>query len=95
MVAALASRAELLLLDAPTAGLDPLMEATFRECVNDERREGRTILLAGHLLAEAVLAIYPRLDMALLAGACRVLRCSPVARCQPTRWMRRATPAAH
>ena len=53
LVAALASRAELLLFDEPTAGLDPLMEATFRECVNDERREGRTILLSSHLLAEA------------------------------------------
>jgi ABC-2 type transport system ATP-binding protein len=53
LVAALASRAELLLLDEPTAGLDPLMEATFRECVNDERREGRTIVLSSHLLAEA------------------------------------------
>jgi len=53
LVAALASQAELLLLDEPTAGLDPLMEATFRECVNDERRDGRTILLSSHLLAEA------------------------------------------
>ena len=53
LVAALASRAELLLFDEPTAGLDPLMEATFRECVNDERRDGRTILLSSHLLAEA------------------------------------------
>src|SRR5215470_17202571 len=53
LVAALASRAELLLLDEPTAGLDPLMEAIFRECVNDERRDGRTILLSSHLLAEA------------------------------------------
>jgi ABC-2 type transport system ATP-binding protein len=53
LVAALASRVELLLLDEPTAGLDPLMEATFRECVSEERREGRTILLSSHLLAEA------------------------------------------
>jgi len=53
LVAALASRAELLLFDEPTAGLDPLMEATFRECVNEERRDGRTILLSSHLLAEA------------------------------------------
>jgi polyether ionophore transport system ATP-binding protein len=53
LVAALASRAELLLFDEPTAGLDPLMEATFRDCVNDERRDGRTILLSSHLLAEA------------------------------------------
>jgi ABC-2 type transport system ATP-binding protein len=53
LVAALASRAELLLLDEPTAGLDPLMEATFRDCVNDERRNGRTILLSSHILSEA------------------------------------------
>src|SRR5262252_1031584 len=53
LIAALASRAELLLLDEPTAGLDPLMEATFRECVNDERHDGRTVLLSSHILAEA------------------------------------------
>jgi ABC-2 type transport system ATP-binding protein len=53
LIAALASRAELLLLDEPTAGLDPLMENTFRECITEERREGRTVLLSSHLLAEA------------------------------------------
>ena len=53
LIAALASDAELLLLDEPTAGLDPLMEATFRDCVNEERHDGRTILLSSHILAEA------------------------------------------
>jgi len=53
LLAALASDAELLLLDEPTAGLDPLMEATFRDCVNDERQNGRTILLSSHILSEA------------------------------------------
>jgi ABC-2 type transport system ATP-binding protein len=53
LIAALASDAEVLLLDEPTAGLDPLMEATFRECVNDERHDGRTLLLSSHILAEA------------------------------------------
>jgi ABC-2 type transport system ATP-binding protein len=53
LIAALASPAELLLLDEPTAGLDPLMEATFRECVNEERHGGRTIVLSSHILAEA------------------------------------------
>ena len=53
LIAALASDAELLLLDEPTAGLDPLMEAAFRECVNEERHEGRTVLLSSHILAEA------------------------------------------
>ncbi len=53
LIAALASDAELLLLDEPTAGLDPLMEAGFRDCVNDERRAGRTTLLSSHILSEA------------------------------------------
>jgi ABC-2 type transport system ATP-binding protein len=53
LIAALASDAELLLLDEPTAGLDPLMEATFRDCVTEERQHGRTVLLSSHILAEA------------------------------------------
>jgi ABC-2 type transport system ATP-binding protein len=53
LIAALASDAELLLLDEPTAGLDPLMEATFRECITEERQHGRTVLLSSHILAEA------------------------------------------
>jgi ABC-2 type transport system ATP-binding protein len=52
LVAALASNAELLILDEPTSGLDPLMEEAFRECVQDERRHGRTVLLSSHILAE-------------------------------------------
>jgi ABC-2 type transport system ATP-binding protein len=53
LISALASDAELLLLDEPTAGLDPLMESTFRDCVTEERRHGRTVLLSSHILAEA------------------------------------------
>jgi ABC-type Na+ transport system ATPase subunit NatA len=53
LIAALASDAELLLLDEPTAGLDPLMEAVFRERIEAERRDGRSVLLSSHILAEA------------------------------------------
>jgi ABC-2 type transport system ATP-binding protein len=52
LVAALASEAELLILDEPTSGLDPLMETVFRECVAEEGRRGRTVLLSSHILAE-------------------------------------------
>lgn len=52
LIAALASNVELMILDEPTAGLDPLMEAQFRAAVEDDRNEGRTILLASHILAE-------------------------------------------
>src|SRR6266487_591031 len=52
LIAALASDVELLLLDEPTAGLDPLMEASFREVITEERRGGRTVLLSSHILAE-------------------------------------------
>lgn len=52
LVAALASDVELLLLDEPTAGLDPLMEQVFRELVVDERGSGRTVLLSSHILSE-------------------------------------------
>jgi ABC-2 type transport system ATP-binding protein len=52
LIAALSSDVELLLLDEPTAGLDPLMQAVFEECIAEERRAGRTVLLASHILAE-------------------------------------------
>ena len=40
LVAALASDVELLILDEPTAGLDPLMEAEFRRCIEEDRENG-------------------------------------------------------
>jgi ABC-2 type transport system ATP-binding protein len=52
VIAALASDVELLILDEPTSGLDPLMEEVFQECIEEERRRGRTVLLSSHILAE-------------------------------------------
>ena len=52
LVAALASDAELLVLDEPTSGRDPLMEAEFQPCILAARAAGRTVLLSSHILAE-------------------------------------------
>ncbi|NED97838.1 ABC transporter ATP-binding protein [Phytoactinopolyspora alkaliphila] len=52
IIAALASDAELLLLDEPTAGLDPLMEVVFQDVINQVKKEGRTVLLSSHILAQ-------------------------------------------
>ena len=52
LVAGLASDVELLLLDEPTAGLDPLMEAVFQEVIRERTDDGGTVLLSSHILAE-------------------------------------------
>lgn len=52
LVAALASRVELLLLDEPTSGLDPLMEEHFAGEIETFRAAGGTVLLSSHILAE-------------------------------------------
>ncbi|GAA5129032.1 ABC transporter ATP-binding protein [Haloechinothrix salitolerans] len=52
IIAALSSNVDLLLLDEPTAGLDPLMEATFQAAIQEDRAQGRTVLLSSHILAE-------------------------------------------
>ena len=43
---------ELLVLDEPTAGLDPLMQERFVHFVSEERARGHTVLLSSHDLDE-------------------------------------------
>jgi ABC-2 type transport system ATP-binding protein len=52
LIAGLMTRAELLILDEPTAGLDPLMEVAFRECAREAAERGQTIFLSSHILSE-------------------------------------------
>lgn len=52
LVAALGSRADLLVLDEPTTGLDPLMEQEFRDCVTEARDRGQAVFLSSHILNE-------------------------------------------
>jgi ABC-2 type transport system ATP-binding protein len=52
LVAAFATRADLLILDEPTSGLDPLMEMAFRETAREAKERGQTIFLSSHMLSE-------------------------------------------
>jgi ABC-2 type transport system ATP-binding protein len=52
VVAGLMTRAPLLVMDEPSAGLDPLMEATFQDCLREAKARGQTILLSSHILSE-------------------------------------------
>jgi ABC-2 type transport system ATP-binding protein len=52
LVQALMSRAPLVVLDEPTAGLDPLMIEAFCDTVLELHREGHTIFLSSHVLSE-------------------------------------------
>ncbi len=52
IIAALASKPELLILDEATKGLDPLMTSKFHQILKQLRNEGITIFLSSHDLAE-------------------------------------------
>jgi ABC-2 type transport system ATP-binding protein len=52
LVQAFMHRPELLVLDEPTTGLDPLMQREFLALVREARDEGRTVLLSSHILDE-------------------------------------------
>jgi ABC-2 type transport system ATP-binding protein len=52
LIAALMTRAELLILDEPTSGLDPLMEQRFRESIDEAKHNGQTVFLSSHILSE-------------------------------------------
>ena len=52
IVCALQHRPELLVLDEPTGGLDPLMQKEFFDILRERNREGTTILLSSHVLSE-------------------------------------------
>lgn len=44
---------DLIILDEPQSGLDPVNMVLVRNLLNDLRREGKTILLSTHMMAEA------------------------------------------
>jgi ABC-2 type transport system ATP-binding protein len=52
VVAAFMSRAELLILDEPTGGLDPLVQRTVLDLVREAKEDGRTVFFSSHILSE-------------------------------------------
>jgi ABC-2 type transport system ATP-binding protein len=52
LVQAFMHRPEVLILDEPTAGLDPLLQSEVRALLRETAAEGRTVLLSSHLLDE-------------------------------------------
>lgn len=52
LIAAFARPARLYILDEPSSGLDPVMEAVFRRQIERVRADGATVLLSSHILSE-------------------------------------------
>ena len=52
LIAAFSRPARLYLLDEPSSGLDPVMDAVFRRHVRRVTADGATVLLSSHILAE-------------------------------------------
>jgi len=52
IVAAFMADPEILILDEPTTGLDPLMRVGFVDLLNEEKKKGKTIFMSTHLFEE-------------------------------------------
>lgn len=53
VVQALMADQELIILDEPTGGLDPLVQQEFYSILDDAQANGKTIFMSSHVLAEA------------------------------------------
>ncbi len=52
VVSAFMNRPDLLILDEPTGGLDPLVQQTVMEMVREVKADGRTVFFSSHILSE-------------------------------------------
>ena len=52
IVSAFMSDRDIMILDEPTTGLDPLMRDVFIELLNEEKKKGKTVFLSGHIFEE-------------------------------------------
>lgn len=74
IVCALQHRPDLLVLDEPTGGLDPLMQKEFFAILRERNRAGATILLSSHVLSE----IQRNCSRAAIIREGRIIACSSV-----------------
>lgn len=52
IIQGLLHKPKLLILDEPTGGLDPLVQATFFDLLREENKQGVTIVFSSHILSE-------------------------------------------
>jgi ABC-2 type transport system ATP-binding protein len=52
LIAALIGDPDLLILDEPTTGLDPLMQQKFYAVLKEHARRGKTVFMSSHILSE-------------------------------------------
>ena len=52
LILALMHKPELVILDEPTNGLDPLIQQVFYELMEEVRKDGRTVFFSSHILPE-------------------------------------------
>jgi ABC-type multidrug transport system ATPase subunit len=73
LIGAFMARPELLILDEPTGGLDPLVQAEFQTMVEEARSDGATVFLSSHVLSEvqrvATHVVVIRRGRAVIEGA--------------------------
>ncbi len=74
IVCALQHRPELLILDEPTGGLDPLMQKAFFEILRERNRAGTTVFLSSHILSE----IQRNCSRAAIIRAGKIIACNRV-----------------
>lgn len=74
IVCALQHDPELLILDEPTGGLDPLIQHEFFDILQEKNREGVTVFLSSHVLSE----IQRHCSCAAIIREGRVIACDTV-----------------
>lgn len=52
LIAAVMHEPDLLILDEPSSGFDPLIQAEFNKMVLEHKKKGKTVLISSHILSE-------------------------------------------